>query len=149
MAPPRSAKTSGFCAAAAAAQSIKLTKRTVLMRRWSPGAADSFSILGPAGDALPGSPLAPGRTVFLSVKRAGEGAAAQIVEGVRLLVDEVGDRQGDLVVDVAVLLLVKLGEDADLGDEKVGVGDAVRVHVLRQPGPVLDGEPAERGAARK
>src|SRR5678816_3673220 len=44
-------------------------------------------------------------------------------------------------------ILVELGKDADLGDEEVGVRDAVLVQILRQPGAVLDREAAQGRAA--
>src|SRR5689334_24882068 len=109
-----------------------------------------FDVAGPAGP-LPANPLVfpPAEPPTALVKRAREGAPAQVVVCVRLLVNQVGDGHRDLVVDLAVLLLVELREDAVLGDEEVGVGNPVLVQVLRQAGAVLHREAAQGRTARE
>src|SRR5437763_3147471 len=97
----------------------------------------------PQRRALP-VPLGPAR----SVQRAREGAAAQDVVRLRLVLHEVRDRERDLVVDVVVLRF-ELGKDADFGDEQIGIRNARLVEVARQHRAVLDRETMQRGAARK
>ena len=80
------------------------------------------------------------------MQRAGEGASAQEVVGVRLVVHEIGNGVRDLVVDL-VVERVDLRIDADVGDEEIRVRNAVRIDVLRQRGAVLDGEPVQGRAA--
>src|SRR3954469_25363369 len=91
----------------------------------------------------------PAEPAYRLMKRAGEGASAQIVVGVRLLINEIRNGSRDLIVDFPVLLLVELGKDADLGDKEVGVRDAVLVQILGQAGAVLDCEAAQGRAARE
>src|SRR5918992_2372846 len=91
-------------------------------------------------------PLGPSLlTTPYSVQGAGERAAAQIVVGVRLVVHEIRDGEGDLVVDLVVLRF-DLRIDADVGDEEIGVRNAVGIDVLGQHGAVLDGKAEKRRA---
>jgi len=99
---------------------------------------------GAARHSLPAmarAPRLPLRPLFLSgkygrsVHRAGEGAAAQVIVGVRLVVHEIGNGVGDLVVDL-VILRIDLRIDADVGDDKAFQGR--RLQVLGQAGRVLD-----------
>ena len=61
----------------------------------------------------------------------------------RLVVHEVRNGEGDLVVDLVVLRF-DLRVKADVGHEEIGVGNAVAVDVLGQHGAVLDREAVKR-----
>ena len=61
---------------------------------------------------------------------------------------EIGNGVRDLVVDF-VVLGIDLRIDADVGDEQIGVRDAVGINVFRQHRAVLDREAVQAGAADK
>ena len=58
------------------------------------------------------------------------------------------ERAWILVVDL-VVLGVQLRKDADVGDEEIGIRNAIGIDVLRQHGAILHGEAVEIRAAHE
>src|SRR6266567_3850193 len=118
------------------------TKKGWSQRAWSLGASRRATMSGPAA-GVNGTMIRTGRldipwaSAPSSVKRSGEGAPAQQLQGLGPLGHDVRDGVGDQFVGFLIFHLADRRGEAELSDEKL-VPQAGGVDIVGQAGPVLE-----------